>query len=93
MKNLRSPCTEEIRELLNPHFSFTRGRVKLLRKSLVVRASDCQCRSRNSPGFGPSILKHSGILRAADEAVLNTVHRRKKIKKIPLLQIQKWPFH
>jgi hypothetical protein len=40
----------------------------------VVRASGCQCRSRNSPGFG-----------AADEAVLNTVH--KKILKIPLLII------
>ncbi len=29
--------------------------------SLVVRASDCQCRSRNSQGFDPSILRHSGI--------------------------------
>ncbi len=27
-ENLRSPCSEEIRELVNPHFSFTRGRVK-----------------------------------------------------------------
>ncbi len=30
-ENLRSPCTEEIRELVNPHFSFTRGRVKFLK--------------------------------------------------------------
>jgi hypothetical protein len=28
-------------------------------------------------GFDPSILRHSGILGTADEAVLNTVHRRK----------------
>jgi hypothetical protein len=30
-----------------------------MRSSPVVRASDCQCRSRNSPGFDPSILGHS----------------------------------
>jgi len=42
-----------------------------IRSSLVVRASDCQCRSRNSTGFDPS-----GIWGAADEAVLNTVHRK-----------------
>jgi hypothetical protein len=35
--------------------------------------------SWNGPGFDPSILKHSGIWGAADEAVLNIV--RKKIKK------------
>ncbi len=28
VRNLRSPCSEEIRELLNPHFSFTCGRVR-----------------------------------------------------------------
>ncbi len=38
--------------------------------------SDCQCRRRNSPGFDSSILRHSGIWGAADEAVLNTVHRK-----------------
>ncbi len=32
-----------------------------------------------SPGFDLSILRHRGIWGAADEAVLNTVHRRKKI--------------
>jgi len=32
-----------------------------IRFSWVVRASDCQCRSRNSPGLDPSILRHSGI--------------------------------
>ncbi len=40
----------------------------------IVRASDSQCRSRNCPGFDPSILRHSGIWGAADEAVLNKVH-------------------
>ncbi len=45
-----------------------------MRFSLVVRASNC--RSRNSPGFDPSILRHSGIWGAADEAVLNTLHRK-----------------
>ncbi len=48
-----------------------------MRFSRVVRASDCQCRSRNSPGFDPSILRHSGVWGAADEAVLNTVHWQK----------------
>jgi hypothetical protein len=32
-----------------------------MRSSRVVRASDCHCHSRNSPGFDPSILWHSGI--------------------------------
>ncbi len=34
--NLRIPCLEEIRELAYPHFSFTRGRVKHIKKSSVV---------------------------------------------------------
>ncbi len=54
-----------------------------MRSSRMVRASGCQCRSRISPGFDPSILRHSGIWGAADpEAVLNTVHS-KKIKNPP----------
>ncbi len=44
-----------------------------MRSSRVVRASHCLCRSRNSPGFYPSILRHSGIWGAADAAVLKTV--------------------
>jgi hypothetical protein len=59
-----------------------------MRSSLGVRASDWKCRSRNSPGFDPSILQHSGIWGAADEAVLNTVHR-KKSQKIPLSILQR----
>ncbi len=39
-----------------------------MRSSRVVRASDSKCRSRNCPGYGPSILRHSGIWGAADEA-------------------------
>jgi hypothetical protein len=44
-----------------------------MRSSRVIRASGCQCRSRNYPGFDPSILRHSGIWGAAKEAVLNIV--------------------
>jgi hypothetical protein len=50
------------------------------------RASDCQCRRRNSPGFDLSSDTCSEILGAAGEAVLNTVHR-KKVQKIPRLKI------
>ncbi len=54
-----------------------------MRSSIAVRASDCQCRSRNNPGFDPSILRHSGIWGATDAAELNTVHRGKKSKQNP----------
>ncbi len=53
-----------------------------MRSSRVVRASDSQCRSSNCPGFDPSILRHSGIWGAADEAALNIEH--KKSEKAPL---------
>jgi hypothetical protein len=53
-----------------------------MRSSKVVRASDCQCQSHNCSGFDPSILRHSGIWGAADEAVVNNVYR----KKIPPLK-------
>ena len=49
-----------------------------MRSNCVVRASDSQCRSRNCPGFDPSILRHSGICGAADKTVLNKVHRKIK---------------
>jgi hypothetical protein len=35
--------------------------LKWMRFSQVVRASNSECRSRNCPGFGPCILRHSGI--------------------------------
>ncbi len=34
----------------------------------LIKWSDSQCRSRNYPGFEPSILRHSGIWGAVDEA-------------------------
>ncbi len=44
--------------------------------SRLARASDCQCQSRNSRGFDPSVLRHSGTWGAADEAVLKEVHKK-----------------
>ncbi len=67
-----------------------------MRFSRVVRASDSQYRSRNCPGFDPSMLRHSEIWGAADEIVLNTVHKKnppyKKIFTLwlghtPILQV------
>ncbi len=56
-----------------------------MRSNRVVRASGCQCLIVNSPGFAPSILRHSGIWGAADEAVLDNVHeKRKNLKNPPL---------
>jgi hypothetical protein len=72
-----------------PSISKTKPRSKLrsafvsISLTLLVRASDSQCRSRNCPGFDPSILRHSGICGAADEAVLNIVHKKKNPKKSP----------
>ena len=43
----------------------------------LFRVPDCQFRSRNSPWFDPSILRHRGIWRAADKTVLNKVHLKK----------------
>ncbi len=49
--------------------------------SRVVRASGCQCQSRHSPEFDPSILRHREILWAEDEAALNNVHKKEIIPK------------
>ncbi len=50
-----------------------------MRSSRVYRASGCQCQSRSSPGFvDSSILRHSEIWGAADEAVLKNVHKKNK---------------
>ncbi len=38
----------------------------------------CQCQSRNSPGFDPSILRHSGIWGAADEIMKQCWNKYKK---------------
>ncbi len=55
------------------------------RSSRVVRASDCQCQSRNSPGFDPCILRHSGIWGTANEAALNTRTNKKILKTSPIV--------
>jgi hypothetical protein len=55
-----------------------------MRSSRVVRAYDSQCRSRYCLGFDPSILRHSRIQRAADEAVVKKV--LKKFQKYPPLK-------
>jgi len=52
-----------------------------MRSSLLVTASDCQCTGCNGPGFDPSIRRHSGILGAADEAVLKIVRQKIPPKK------------
>jgi len=51
----------------------------------VARSSDIQCRSRNCPGFDPSILRHSGIWGAADEAVLIKVHTKNSQNNTPVM--------
>jgi hypothetical protein len=68
------------------HYYEIRIRILLSSRSCrLVGASDSQCRNRNCPGFrfDPSILWHSGIWGAADEAVLSIIHKKKKILKIP----------
>ncbi len=55
----------------------------------LYRESDSQCRSRNCPGFDPSILRHSGIWGEADEVVLNIVHKKKNTKNTPLKKKEK----
>ncbi len=57
-----------------------------MRSSRGVTASGYQCQIRNSPGFDPSILRHSGIWRAADEAALNNGHKKRKIHDLTLYQ-------
>jgi hypothetical protein len=59
-----------------------------MRFSRVVRASDSQCRSRNCTGFDPSILRHSGIWGAADETVLNTVHKKNQTNSLLKIRIR-----
>ncbi len=49
-----------------------------MRSNQVVRAPDRQWQSRNCPGFDPSILRHSGILGAADETGLKSTARKSK---------------
>jgi len=58
-----------------------------MRSCRVVRASASQCHSRICPGFHPCILRHGGIWGAADETVMNFVHKKKKSKKSPFKNV------
>ncbi len=73
--NMLLRSTGIVLTLLKSRFKFM-----WMRSSWVVRASDSQCRSRNCPRYDPSILRHSGIWGAADKAVLNILHEKKKSK-------------
>jgi hypothetical protein len=57
-----------------------------MRSGRVVRASNFQCQRCNSPGLDPSILRHSRILGAAHEAVLNKVRYFKKFRKSSVIK-------
>ncbi len=48
-------------------------------------ASACQCQSRTSPGFDPSVLRHSDIWGAAEETVLNKYDKLRNRQQINFL--------
>ncbi len=56
------------------------SRVQWMRSSRVVRATGCQCQSRNSLGFDHSIIRQSEIGGAADDAMLKKVPKETKIQ-------------
>jgi hypothetical protein len=92
VKWMKRYCGWYLAELrIRSSWMWMRSSLLWMRSSRVVRAPDCQCQSRNSPGFDPSILRHSGIWGAADEAacVEKCVHQ--KIKENLLLMII-WSF-
>jgi hypothetical protein len=61
--------------------------VQWMRSSLVVRASDCQCQSRNGPGFDPSIFGQA-VLNIVFQILKNpNFKKRKKEKKIIQLSV------
>ncbi len=75
-------CMECVKNIYKNFLLWMRCSLMWMRSSRVVRFSDSHwLRSRNYPGFDPSILRHSGIWGASDETVLNKV--RKKSEKIP----------
>ncbi len=82
-KKCPTSCTlrwhfSRIKKWTNQKNIFYKCEGELMRYSLVVRTSDCQCTSCNGPGFDPSIRRHSGVWGAADEAV-----KYEKNTKIP----------
>ncbi len=58
-----------------------------MRSSLEVWASDCQCRSRNSPGFDPSMKQCSiqYIKKSQDITLFNLFAERKRFLEHPTL--------
>jgi hypothetical protein len=49
-----------------------------MKSSRVVRVVDCQCQSRNSPGFDPSILRHKNSpLQVVETADLASAFEKK----------------
>ncbi len=62
-----------------------------IKSSRVIRASDCQCKSCNSPGFIQASPTQWN-LRAADKAVLNKVHKSKNKKSLCKNRITPPPF-
>ncbi len=47
----------------------------------MVKSSDCQCQSRFSSGFDPSILRHSGLGEGGRCSSVDNLHKKKKRKK------------
>ncbi len=73
-----TPCTNNTRNCNSP------TRYKIMRRALTPGWKTC---ITPCPGFDSSILRHSGIWGAEDEAVLNNVQKGKKKsknEKIPL---------
>jgi hypothetical protein len=70
-------CTTLLVNLFWQHFAMV---LMWMRSSRMVRASGCQCQSRNSPGFDPASSGTVECEGAADEAVLNNVHKNKNPK-------------
>ncbi len=58
-----------------------------MRSRRVLKASDCQCQSRSSPGFNPSILRHSG---SRGRQLKQCWTKYFKNQKIPWIGIYKW---
>jgi hypothetical protein len=56
-----------------------------MRSSRVVRASDIQCRSRNCPGFDPSILRSDTVESEGRQMKQYLISDKKKnLKKSPI---------
>ncbi len=52
----------------------------------LLKRLTSQCGSRNCPGLDPSIVRHSGILGAAVEAVLNEIQKKNSRYRCHLFQ-------